>query len=92
MLINVTVIDRNEYAPNFQDSYYNISVPENFPLNTPFYTIEASDADGSQLYGEIKEYQVLGLHNRQEFPFEMNLDGAIFVRTKLDYESGQTQL
>jgi len=89
-LINVTVTDRNEYVPSFQESYYNISVPESFPLNIPFYTIEASDADGSQLYGEVREYQVLELNNRQQFPFQINSDGTFTVRTRLDYEAGPT--
>ena len=88
--VTITIVDRNEHAPQLEQSRYNVSVSENFPLNAALFTFTATDADGSDQFGQIQSFQVTNLQqqNGETFPFEVNSDGTIVITERLDFESG----
>ncbi|XP_041359656.1 protocadherin-11 X-linked-like isoform X2 [Gigantopelta aegis] len=45
MLVNISILDVNDNAPQFTQSIYNVTVKENTLLHTVFFTVKATDRD-----------------------------------------------
>ena len=45
LTVNVTILDFNDHKPTFDVPFYNVTIPEDHPLNVSFLTVHASDAD-----------------------------------------------
>ena len=87
--IIISVVDVNEFPPLFPHSSYNISVDENIPLFVPFFTIEAFDEDGGELFGIIHGYHMSG---NQNSPITIGSNGSLMATQRLDFESGLVRL
>ncbi|XP_040297429.1 protocadherin gamma-C5-like isoform X2 [Bufo bufo] len=85
--IMIIIIDFNDNAPMFQQTFYKINVTENSPVNTPIIQINASDLDEG-LNAEI-EYFLDGrtpISVRQLFFLDPDT-GIIKTNGTLDFES-----
>ncbi|KAH3873282.1 hypothetical protein DPMN_036514 [Dreissena polymorpha] len=78
---------RNPNQPQFLESFYSRSVPENIALGSQVLCVNATDLDGDVLYYELTGDQ--GNFNQNQFArdfFFMTSGGCVFVRRNL-YES-----
>ncbi|XP_075131388.1 protocadherin gamma-C5-like isoform X2 [Leptodactylus fuscus] len=84
--ITIIIIDFNDNAPTFPQTYYKINVTENLPVDTPIIQINASDLDEG-LNAEI-EYFLDGrtpVSVRQLFSLDPDT-GIIRTKGILDFE------
>ena len=56
LVVNVTILDVNDNKPVFDVPFYNVTIPEDNPINKTFLTVSASDPDVG-LNGEV-EYRL----------------------------------
>ena len=78
-MVNIEILNVNEYAPVFEKSSYEIKLKENTKLGTLIGRIQAEDRDKNRI-----EYSIL---NNHESPFIIDkYKGIIFVNGRLDYE------
>lgn len=86
VLINITVTDINDNAPEFLQSSYNESVQENVPLRVPILKVEAKDkdigknAEISYLFSSRVSQKI-----RQKFLIDEQT-GEISALSNIDYE------
>jgi hypothetical protein len=79
VMVNIEILNVNEYAPVFEKSSYEIKLKENTKLGTLIGRIQAEDRDKNRI-----EYSIL---NNHESPFIIDkYKGIIFVNGRLDYE------
>lgn len=52
LLVNISVLDVNDNAPEFDHSLYNVTIREDMPVNTIIMNVSASDLD-SGLNGQV---------------------------------------
>ena len=88
MLIEIVVGDANDNSPRFDNSTYEVTIPENVPEHRKILQVHAFDPDsgrnGDIVYGfgsdtpsEVREL------------FEINaISGGIFIKGEVDYEKG----
>ena len=88
---SLILVDVNDHSPVIEETVYEASIPESLSVGDTALTVHATDGDGSEVYGTIVEFTVLGLSLSQErsFPFTINPDGSVVVSGELDYEEGQ---
>ncbi|XP_071313789.1 cadherin-related family member 2 [Trachinotus anak] len=43
--LNIILLDANDNKPIFQESSYDVQIPESTPVGTPLFRVQASDAD-----------------------------------------------
>ncbi|XP_072486664.1 protocadherin gamma-A4 isoform X14 [Notamacropus eugenii] len=85
VLILVTVLDANDNAPEFTQSQYSVSVPENVPVKTILLRVNATDRDEG-MNGDVSYYFRKITEKTSEL-FELNaLTGDVTVLENLDYE------
>ena len=87
----VSILDLNEFSPQFAQSRYNISVAENHPLSLPFYTFAGIDQDGGALFGSVQRYMLTHSYDSQNFPFQLETNGSLVTKKRLDFESGMIE-
>ncbi|XP_041357803.1 protocadherin-1-like [Gigantopelta aegis] len=63
MLVNISILDSNDNAPQFTYPVYNVTVQENTPINTAFLKVKATDKDAGN-NSEI--FYRLSLHQPKE--------------------------
>ena len=80
--INVTILDRNDNSPVFQDSPYVFSVPEDAVINTPVDSISVTDADIG-----VNADITCTLSGVGSDEFSLSADGAITTASYLDRET-----
>ncbi|KAK2148931.1 hypothetical protein LSH36_474g01048 [Paralvinella palmiformis] len=87
LLIDVAVEDDNDHTPQFQNDSYAISVREDFPVNTTFFTVHAVDPDAGDNGKVAYTFDPLtaSLYGSQ-FRIE-RYTGAISLKKTLDYET-----
>ncbi|XP_075679653.1 fat-like cadherin-related tumor suppressor homolog isoform X1 [Dermatophagoides pteronyssinus] len=89
-MINVTLRMITGGIPLFQQSYYNVTINENYPPMLPFLTIKAESSHGRQIF-----YQIEAGNDNDEFLLDFNTDlttisntlCTISVVEKLDRET-----
>ncbi|XP_074068881.1 protocadherin gamma-A4-like [Macrotis lagotis] len=85
VLILVTVLDVNDNVPEFTESHYSLSVPENIPVGVCLLRVNAKDPDEG-MNGDVS-YYFRKITKKTSQPFELNaLTGEITVLENLDYE------
>uniref|UniRef100_A0A0N5CCX7 Cadherin n=1 Tax=Strongyloides papillosus TaxID=174720 RepID=A0A0N5CCX7_STREA len=79
----IYVIDENNNAPIFEEPLRDVSVPENFPLHEPFFSLQARDKDRHE-NGKVT-YEVLD--SQPPCPVIIRpLTGELVLAASLDYE------
>ena len=88
--IVVAVLDTNDNAPQFAQSEFNVSVPENAPPGTELYRLNATDAD----FGPNAElrYRIRALDDVGEGLSVNPTSGVVSSQISLDYESSPREL
>ena len=81
IVVNVTILDRNDNSPVFQDTPYIFFIPENVNNNTLVDSISVTDAD-TGVNADIT-CTLSGVGSEQ---FSLSADGAIFTASNLDRE------
>ncbi|XP_012282525.1 calsyntenin-1 [Orussus abietinus] len=79
--VHITVVDVNEYAPQFLQPAYVSTVDEG-RLYEEVVRVEASDRDCTPKFGDVCKYEIL----TADQPFVIDNDGAIRNTEPLDYE------
>ena len=80
----IDILDSNDNQPEFLESSYNTSIPENVPVGTTVLTVEAVDEDIHN--NAVFTYHILGGDDK----FEVSNDGVIVTKDMLDFESKQS--
>lgn len=83
--LTVSVVDINDNSPKFLNDSYNISIPENHPLNKSLIHLQATDKD-SGVHGEI--FYVIDAYADQNIKNNFFLDrvtGELFLKNELSY-------
>lgn len=81
MNINVKVSDVNNNKPTFNQTLYNFSLPEDYPVAKAFGKVFATDID--QIYRNLT-YRIVS----REIPFDINSrTGEVMLSSSLDYET-----
>lgn len=84
--IIIDIIDANDNAPQFDESIYELGMPENLPAGTTIPTFfRVSDAD-SGLNGRIATYSLNGTREELDIFHINNVTGTITLKSPLDYE------
>nr|XP_024643762.1 cadherin-23 isoform X4 [Macaca nemestrina] len=82
--VNIQVGDVNDNAPTFHNQPYSVRIPENTPVGTPIFIVNATDPDlgagGSVLYSFQPPSQFFAIDSAR---------GIITVIRELDYETTQ---
>lgn len=86
VVINITVQDVNDNIPEFSQSSYNETMPENMELMVPIMKVKATDADIGE-NGDISYQFSSRVSNkfRQKFYID-GRTGEIFAQSNIDYE------
>ncbi|KAL7303254.1 hypothetical protein TKK_0004453 [Trichogramma kaykai] len=79
--VHITVVDVNEYAPQFLQPAYVSTVDEG-RLYEEIVRVEASDRDCTPKFGDVCKYEIL----TADQPFVIDNEGAIRNTEPLDYE------
>lgn len=82
--LSVTVLDENDNAPEFSQTSYSVSVPEDTPLNSILLFLNTTDADSSD--NAVVTYIILTDTSAGLFSVDP-LTGAIFTLQLLDFET-----
>ncbi|XP_078719353.1 protocadherin Fat 4 [Lampetra fluviatilis] len=83
VVLTVQVHDVNNHAPVFDRASYEVSIAEDEPVNSRFFSVRATDKDSGK-NGEVK-YEI-GEGNGGE-KFGIFPDGQLYVRYELDRET-----
>ncbi|KAM9617928.1 cadherin-23 isoform 2-T2 [Trichechus inunguis] len=82
--VNIQVGDVNDNAPTFHNQPYSVRIPENTPVGTPIFIVNATDPDlgagGSVLYSFQPPSQFFAIDSAR---------GIVTVIHELDYETTQ---
>nr|XP_023402954.1 cadherin-23-like [Loxodonta africana] len=82
--VNIQVGDVNDNAPTFHNQPYSVRIPENTPVGTPIFIVNATDPDlgagGSVLYSFQPPSQFFTIDSAR---------GIVTVIHELDYETTQ---
>ncbi len=83
VLVRVTVKDLNDNPPRFEQTSYNVTIPENQPIQSSLWTFEAIDIDSSDR-GRLT-YSILPGMN--DGTFEMDPSGILILSRRVDFET-----
>lgn len=84
----VNSITANEHSPVFPMTSYTLMLPEDYPLNTDFLCLNATDMDGPDNPDGILKYSLLIEHPQDDFSrFSIRQStGCLFVGVRLNYD------
>ncbi|XP_046743410.1 calsyntenin-1 [Diprion similis] len=85
--VHITVVDVNEYAPQFLQPAYVSAVDEG-RLYEEVVRVEASDRDCTPKFGDVCKYEIL----TADQPFVIDNEGAIRNTEPLDYERSHNHI
>ncbi|XP_036355025.1 cadherin-23-like [Octopus sinensis] len=81
-IVNITVLDVNDNGPQFQESFYNISIKEDLTEDSWLLNITAKDNDKTSPFNRVN-FRL----KTQTSVFRINSeDGSIFLSSKLNHE------
>ncbi|XP_030595511.1 protocadherin beta-16-like [Archocentrus centrarchus] len=84
-VIKITILDANDNAPVFRQPIYEVTLPENSPIDTVVATVSAIDADEG-VNGKVT-YEFSGITDIAKELFSLNENtGEITVAKNVDYE------
>lgn len=84
--IVIDIMDVNDNAPTFDETVYNLEMPENLPAGTTIPSFfKVLDAD-SGINGRIAGYYINGSREEMETFNINNVTGTITLKNSLDYE------
>ncbi|KAI4896458.1 hypothetical protein NFI96_015228 [Prochilodus magdalenae] len=83
--IHVTVLDANDNAPVFSQSVYEVSLPENSPLNIAVATVSATDADEGVNGEVLYAFDHISETNKEFFKLDSK-SGEISLIGSIDFE------
>ena len=85
--LNITVLEVNNHAPQFQQSEYRVSIIENITIGTPVIQVVATDIDTTNI-----TYEITVNYHREGIPsFSIDsITGTIVTTTALDREISDT--
>ncbi|XP_021070345.1 protocadherin beta-14-like [Mus pahari] len=88
-LVLIKVVDVNDNAPEFAQSFYEVQVPEDMPIGSSIIAISAKDLDMG-IYGKIS-YSFLHATEDIRKTFEINpTSGEVNLRSLMDFEEIQS--
>lgn len=79
VLVNITVIDDNDNIPTFTQQIYNITVPEDTPINTTILQLSASDMD-------------IGVNGEITYAFSSRVTSQVMETLSIDVTSGRVTI
>ncbi|XP_060079972.1 cadherin-23-like, partial [Ylistrum balloti] len=80
------IVDRNDFAPQWQNLPYNMIVPENIGVNNVLNSVQAQATDADTFYNVVR-YEVIGFGSAPVY-FQVNeVTGSISVRSALSGSS-----
>ncbi|MBD0865663.1 MAG: cadherin repeat domain-containing protein [Rhodobacteraceae bacterium] len=82
--INVTIVDKNDNPPIFNQNLYHFNITENSQFKFVLYAI---DGDESPEYSHVT-YEILDDGDYDDLPFALHSNGTIVPKGTLDYEKG----
>ena len=84
-------MDVNEYPPVFEETLYEVTIPESLGFGRVVLTVLAVDMDGSNQFSTISSYSIVEQNTIQNhrLPFSINANGSIVVSDFLDYDEGE---
>ena len=85
LMVNIYVLDVNEYAPALDIESYNTSVPENTEPDI-LLMVTVNDADGG-IFGDILEFII----QPADVPFQISRSGSLFATRLFDAETDPIQ-
>lgn len=84
--IVIDILDVNDNAPTFDETSYNLEMPENLPAGTTIPTFfKVQDVD-SGVNGRIAGYYINGSREELDIFHINNVTGTITLKNSLDYE------
>ncbi|XP_066919784.1 LOW QUALITY PROTEIN: fat-like cadherin-related tumor suppressor homolog [Clytia hemisphaerica] len=86
LTVSINVIDNNDNNPIFQQSLYQTTISEEFPINDVVISVKAIDADGSAVHNTVN-YTIFDPLAQQYFQIMEN--GSIVLVQNLDYNEHQ---
>lgn len=87
-IININLINVNEYCPQFPSNHFKALIEENVAIGTKVIPIKAIDQDGDPL-----NYTVIKLSEWNDSPFRYDSESGFLVTDgKLDCESKSTSI
>ena len=81
-VVYINILDANEFLPFIpsKDGLLSIMVPQGTPVGTPFYTVEAVDFDGGDVYGSIANFSLITTaEETKRIPFRISSFGELIV-------------
>lgn len=88
--VHIQVEDENEYAPQFKQESYTVTVNEGRIID-PIIQVEAIDRDCSTKYNQICRYEIIGSDQRTS-PFEIDGLGNIKNTRPLDWSQAHNYI
>ena len=83
-VLNISIVDVNEFVPEFVSNASFVAIPETTPVNEPFFTVVATDRDGSSLANTVMYSLTSGTTT-----FQINTQtGELSLSRVLNYEDG----
>ncbi|XP_051506003.1 putative protocadherin beta-18 [Myxocyprinus asiaticus] len=89
VLVNIRVLDANDNVPVFSQPVYEVSLPENVPLETVVVKVSASDADEGANGDVTYEFSYLSIDAENLFTIDQET-GEIKVKGEIDYEESSS--
>ena len=87
-VLNIIITDENEHPPLFISDSFFIAIPETTPINQPFFTVMATDQDGTSPSNVIS-YSIATQDVFVNSVFRINQQtGELVLRRSLDFEFG----
>ncbi|XP_012662417.1 protocadherin beta-8 [Otolemur garnettii] len=87
--VYIEVVDFNDNAPEFEQPFYRVQIPEDSPIGFPVVTVSATDIDIG-INGEIS-YLLFQASEEINKTFRINpLTGEIQLKKQLDFETIQS--
>ena len=81
--VRLSLLDENEFPPEFEVASYEITINETVLLGTVILEVHATDRDGSSEFGEVVRYEAYSLPE----VFSFAPLGELRVAQTLDYET-----
>ena len=83
-VLNISIVDVNEFGPEFVSNPSFVAIPETTPVNEPFFTVVATDQDGSSLANTVMYSLTSGTTT-----FQINTEnGELSLSRVVNYEDG----
>ena len=84
-VVTITVVDVNEFGPNFVTDLYYVVLPETYGVGRVFLKVAATDSDGTTVNNAIT-YQIVMQDPFSDFAIN-SATGELRASRQLDYES-----